>query len=46
MDWKKMKWNENDGMYEMDEMDRERERFFFGKSKVSGDPDFHFIFSA
>ena len=47
MDWKKMKWNENDEMDEMDEMDRERESFFFfGKYKVSGDPDFHFIFSA
>ena len=36
-----MKWNENDEMDEMDEMDRKNRKY-----KVSGDPDFHFIFSA
>ena len=42
-----MKWNGDDKMDEMaDEMERERENFLFGKYKVSGDPDFHLIFSA
>jgi len=51
-----MKWSGNGDENEMDELkwrmrwseDGKRERFFyffFGKYRVSGAPDFHFIFS-
>ena len=41
MEWNGMEWNEVDG-HKTCEM---KERFFFGKYRVSGVPDFHPTFS-